>query len=458
MDLDVSGQDWYPLHELVPETYNLHIDMTMDNNHSHHHGPLSGGKLTPSGTSSSFQEGGAYDESSTAAYVHSGYWNNNEPMSAPSSYDISSKDVAMNGSGKRFSQTPTHASRAMPVLPQRTYVSSVPRMNQVAHIAHIAPATAIHSLQPPMNGTQQPPPRLQIDTSDYPDSHPTSPHSGNSMAASSISPTSSSYGKVLSSVSPRRNASTPTSLGGGRRRRPKNKQQHNAEEHRRRTRLRDRFSQLRIVSECDKKDRYNILTTAIEKLTSVNSQIKSLQAEREILKERALNAGGNQEEKEYLFRDAEDLDNFVRAVPSTLRDVTASKMLTVPSVVIGIDGRFLQCNENFCKLTGMNNSEVCQSSLFSITQPDNLKQMCVLINEMLYRKTVQLWECETNWKTESGSGNLSVRMMLTRTEGPVGCVLVAHIVPTNQIDESLLEENMSDETMAAIIHCTNPPQ
>jgi hypothetical protein len=53
--------------------------------------------------------------------------------------------------------------------------------------------------------------------------------------------------------------------------------QHSASENRRRTRLRQKFSLLRETSECIKKDRFNILNTAIMKIQVNNKHKQQLE-------------------------------------------------------------------------------------------------------------------------------------------------------------------------------------
>jgi len=59
--------------------------------------------------------------------------------------------------------------------------------------------------------------------------------------------------------------------------RVKDREKHKESENRRRTRIRDKFAELRVVSECQKKDRCTILSCAIQQITYQKKQIEELE-------------------------------------------------------------------------------------------------------------------------------------------------------------------------------------
>ena len=54
----------------------------------------------------------------------------------------------------------------------------------------------------------------------------------------------------------------------------------NEDEHRRRVRLREKFSELKQVINCNKKDRFNILEAAIDAIKQATFKIRELETEK----------------------------------------------------------------------------------------------------------------------------------------------------------------------------------
>jgi PAS domain-containing protein len=151
----------------------------------------------------------------------------------------------------------------------------------------------------------------------------------------------------------------PLSSGSATSKKNKDRMQHQAEECRRRTRLRERFNQLREAAECEKKDRFNILTVAIERIESNRERLRLTEAARD-----------------EAFRHLEALRAAVaaKAGPAALLPAPLHG-LHGPAAQIAPNGAFLDCNLAFCGLLRVTRESVLAQSIVSIVPREEVRRM-----------------------------------------------------------------------------------
>jgi len=172
---------------------------------------------------------------------------------------------------------------------------------------------------------------------------------------------------------------------------PKNRAKHNESESKRRSRLRDKFFQLRDAAHSNKKDRFNILTTAIEKLQTFESKLQHLQSENRQLK------------AQLGPKSSGSSNSFALAGSSFLGNLAVAQ--------IALDGKFRECNEAFADLIGLDKNNLSAASLFSLTPQT---EMITTFSTMKKLLTGELKAWETDRKVLDSRGELiSVHMTLS---------------------------------------------
>jgi len=184
--------------------------------------------------------------------------------------------------------------------------------------------------------------------------------------------------------------------------REKNKQKHNESEARRRSRLRDKFFELRDAAHVNKKDRFNILTQAISRLQEYEDRIAELEEEKaSILSSPTKDTPAPK--TEIVF------DKAVKPVPM---DVIHSPVMdNIPAATVALDGRLQDCNAAFSQLTHYQPDNLSAASLFSLTHPVEMMETFATVKRLLTGET-RVWEAVRTIVDAKG-GNHSVHQTLT---------------------------------------------
>ena len=209
----------------------------------------------------------------------------------------------------------------------------------------------------------------------------------------------------------------------------KNKQKHNESESRRRDRLRTQFMALRAASECDKKDRIAILSSATERLRAQELRVRQYEQEREML---------------IAQLNAANLHNIARPQPLSLPGMkkegfggggggsggdaveSIGKLLSgqypflahLPCAFIGLDGKFLDLNSAFLHLTSYTPDYLLSSTIFAITPQHELTPTFFQLKRLLAGE-LDCWETDRTCLIADGS-MLPVHLTMTVTKSAQG--------------------------------------
>ena len=252
----------------------------------------------------------------------------------------------------------------------------------------------------------------------------------------------------------------------------KDKQKHNESESRRRSRLRGQFMELRTAAKCSKKDRFSILNHALERFAYLEERVQQLEKSRGI---RSLLSGmgaggGDGGDADSGKEDGDGADgsgtvvggaNSSFSAPSSNRNASNAttaaptkdnsanggsytssfhsydannntagptvvnapvKVLAdpltnypilacLPSCFIALDGKFKDTNTAFCHLLGYNRDSLLQTTLFTVTHPNELMSTFAQLKRLLGGE-VDCWEGPKLLVRGDGSV-LSVHMTIT---------------------------------------------
>jgi PAS domain S-box-containing protein len=166
--------------------------------------------------------------------------------------------------------------------------------------------------------------------------------------------------------------------------REKNKAKHNESEAKRRSRLRDKFFELRDAAKVAKKDRYNILTTAISRLQEFEDRIAELEEEKAAL----------------LTKSGSCSENTVTSAPTSPSSSPADAIHTpalanIACATVALDGRLQDCNSAFSQLTGYQSDQLATASLFSLSHPLDMGETFTIVKKLLSGE-LRAWDANRN--------------------------------------------------------------
>ena len=173
--------------------------------------------------------------------------------------------------------------------------------------------------------------------------------------------------------------------------RTKDRLKHSESENRRRTRLRHKFSLLRDAASCVKKDRYNILSTAITRLHELQQRQTQAEHEKAALL-LSINQITSQQQRQ---QQQQQQQSSAPAAPppassslpkplSPLSSLSYYPLLSsLSAAFISLDGRILDCNASFCQSLRFSKEEVMRSTLFALCEPSHLLELVVVLKRLL---------------------------------------------------------------------------
>jgi len=238
---------------------------------------------------------------------------------------------------------------------------------------------------------------------------------------------------------------------------------HNAVEQRRRGRLKDRFNELQQVLDVSKCDRITTLQVAIERLTSYEDNIRSLELERESLIEKTgeLNEAEIEGEispiqvlrlravlyEQSLQSSSSTINNHKSAAQDAknspgsllngqignngLSDVVYNNL---GSVVFALNGMFLDASKLFQDLVGYSKDNLQMTTMFAITHPKDLGTIYEMIQKTM-SKQAPAW-CNSFRVLHKNGDQTTVNMMFTlvrheKTQEPVH--FAGFMLPDSQV-------------------------
>jgi PAS domain S-box-containing protein len=190
----------------------------------------------------------------------------------------------------------------------------------------------------------------------------------------------------------------------------KNKQKHNESESRRRDRMRNRFNELRIASDCEKKDRIAILDHATQRFDYLKSKIRDFETQQQLLAQQ-LNLGFQGNVAATMNKIQQHQQQFKRLgneggegeIPSGL--LTGSQfnyLATLPTAFIGLDGKFHSFNPAFVQLSNYSVDQLLNITIFSLTHPNDLLTTFAQLKKLLSGEAAS-WENDRNLLTADGT-------------------------------------------------------
>lgn len=236
---------------------------------------------------------------------------------------------------------------------------------------------------------------------------------------------------------------SPASAGGGRKARSlRDRRAHNEEEMRRRHRLRDSFEQLRGASQCEKKDRFNILVTAVRVIGDLRRRVVDLEAER-------LGTG----------LGAAPSSQGAPASPPSRSSSPHSSSLPETGVAMArcqANGTFVEANGAFAAMLGYPSAaSVAGLNLFAVTAPgDAVRATCVMVQHLMSgggAAREESWESYSTWQTASRQA-VPVHVTASAALGPAGRdgTFVIAAARRNALNVEALARHVTDETVRQV--------